>query len=196
MSEEVTQSNIQKLVDDAKTEVRKELISKFTKYFVAGLIGIGTLAVIGGWTLFLPWLKTQTGGAPSGAIVAVEQTNEECPAGWEPFYEGRGRVIVGAGDPSKASRKLGFDADGNPLTEYAYRQHGGVESVTLNVQQIPAHSHQTTIMVGDQLVDGVDSVTTHSGDHHNQSKPTALTGAGEPHENRPPFIALYHCKKK
>ena len=42
-----------------------------------------------------------------------------------------------------------------------------------------AHDHWTVQMIADNNVDGVDSTTTHSGDHHNERRPTEANGGGE-----------------
>jgi len=191
MERQLSKENVESLIEDAKKEVRKELISKFSKYFVAGLVGIGTLAAIGGWTLLLPWLRAQTGGAPPGSIIALDRsdlTEDKCPQGWEPFLHARGRVIVGAGDPSKAPRKFGIG-----LTEYDLRQHGGIEKIDLQIKNLPPHDHENTTLVS--VTDGLDSVTINSGDMEQRKSRSGKTGDGVPIDNRQPFIALFYCKK-
>jgi len=51
------------------------------------------------------------------------------------------------------------------------------------------HSHPTVQMVGDNRVDGVDSTTRRSGDHHNQNKQTGKSGSAE---TRPQNAAVYY----
>jgi hypothetical protein len=41
------------------------------------------------------------------------------------------------------------------------------------------HNHETVQMVADNNVDGVDSTTTHSGEHHNVTVRTGSTGGNE-----------------
>jgi hypothetical protein len=55
------------------------------------------------------------------------------------------------------------------------------------------HSHLTTVMIGDNNVDGVDSTTTRSGDHHNQQRQTGT--AGDANETRPVNVAFLACIK-
>ena len=55
------------------------------------------------------------------------------------------------------------------------------------------HSHLTTVMIGDNDVDGVDSTTTRSGDHHNQQRQTGT--AGNANETRPVNLAFLACIK-
>lgn len=58
--------------------------------------------------------------------------------------------------------------------------------------EFKSHSHTTTIMIGDNNVDGVDSTTVRSGDHHNETRQTAATGGTE---TRPRNVALLPCIK-
>ena len=55
------------------------------------------------------------------------------------------------------------------------------------------HSHLTTVMIGDNNVDGVDSTTTRSGDHHNEQRQTGT--AGDANETRPVNLAFLACIK-
>lgn len=66
---------------------------------------------------------------------------------------------------------------------------GGSESVTLTIDQIPAHTH--TYIMPDPAVDigsvgtpipGVTTVTPNT--------PTGSSGGGQAHENRPPYLAF------
>jgi microcystin-dependent protein len=52
---------------------------------------------------------------------------------------------------------------------------------------LKSHVHTTVQMIGDNNVDGVDSTTTRSGDHHNQTRNTGAAGGTE---TRPRNVAL------
>ena len=72
---------------------------------------------------------------------------------------------------------------------------GGATGKAVGSVQIDAfkrHDHETTVMVADNNIDGVDSTTTHSGEHHNESASTTLTGADE---NRPINIYVNYIIK-
>ncbi|MGO0791103.1 tail fiber protein [Herbaspirillum seropedicae] len=60
------------------------------------------------------------------------------------------------------------------------------------VDQFKSHVHGTIQMIGDNAVDGVDSTTRYSGDHHNESRYTDPTGGNE---TRPRNVALLACIK-
>jgi microcystin-dependent protein len=50
---------------------------------------------------------------------------------------------------------------------------------SIQADQIRKHTHLTVQMIGDNNIDGVDSTTTHSGDHHNEPRETDAFGGSE-----------------
>lgn len=129
---------------------------------------------------------------PSGAVVAFDTTGS-CPEGWQPFVAGQSRTIVGASFGVDPEPGLGTNAANRPLVAYKYRDHGGVETVTLSAAEMPAHSHT----VSPRRVSGIGG--THglaaAADGGATSMKSDAAGGGKPHENMPPFIALYFCRK-
>ncbi len=136
---------------------------------------------------------------PRGAVLAFERddlTADTCPDGWQPYKNARGRVIIGAGDPSESEGKFGFDETGNLLTQYVMRQHGGAETHTLIVAEMPSHRHSyvdrhVVAQEDDEIM--TDGPSRGWGDH---PRNTETAGGGKPHNNMPPYIALYFCKKE
>jgi hypothetical protein len=59
--------------------------------------------------------------------------------------------------------------------------------------EIKTHTHSTVQMIGNNNIDGVDSVTTHSGEHHNEARQTGASGGNE---TRPRNVALLYCIKQ
>jgi len=55
-----------------------------------------------------------------------------------------------------------------------------------------SHQHTVTEMIADNNIDGVDSTTTFSGEHHNEQRATGLAGGAE---TRAKNIALYYYIK-
>jgi len=55
-----------------------------------------------------------------------------------------------------------------------------------------SHDHSTVQMIGNNAVDGVDSTTTFSNEHHNEARSTGLAGGAE---TRSKNIALYYYIK-
>ena len=146
--------------------------------------------------------------APSGAVVAFDLPTG-CPEGWSDFTDGQSRMIVGAtfvnGSPPN-------DEDGQPLSEYEFRQPGGKEQHTLQIKEMPAHHHEVNdpghkhrVAGGFSTEDGdpgggeLTNGGLAQGDHHSTPTRSGLSinpqGGGEPHPNMPPHVALYFCKK-
>ncbi len=133
-------------------------------------------------------------GMPSGLIAAFDLSGG-CPNGWSPFAEGQGRMIVGAS----------FGIDDNlfrdeELTQRKYRDHGGEEEVTLTVRQMPQHTHKLTgHMAKDNQIGGSNHFYDIRGEAPRRNDDVGLivssTGGSQPHNNMPPYIALYFCKK-
>lgn len=138
----------------------------------------------------------------SGAVVAYDLS--KCPSGWKPFKPATARFIVGAGEEFEAS--LRTDKDGNPLSVRRYNEHDGFEEITLTTDQIPEHDHQGksdyhVVRVGTDIGTGDNGwfPIHHTGPDPAQASNEPLTakfGGGEPHNNMPPYIALYYCKKE
>ncbi len=110
---------------------------------------------------------------PSWAVMAFNKSS--CPTGWSEYTPAYGRFIRWI-DKSWNNQ----DPDG--------------ERSTWNIQSdmIKSHSHTTTIMIWDNSVDWVDSTTTNSWEHHNESRETASTWWAE---TRPVNVALLYCEK-
>lgn len=129
-----------------------------------------------------------TGAVPSvgthpetKAIVAYvsDKGEKTCPPGWSPFEDAKNRFILGAGD------------------RYAVvGTKGGEETVTLSEAQMPKHSHKISGTLSGYPLPWFESQRSHP-------VPTGVGGAifdwssgdGKPHNNMPPYIALYFCKK-
>lgn len=92
----------------------------------------------------------------------------------------RDRFIVGAG--------------------YTYRKGdmGGAATVKLTVEQMPSHAHNFA-KAGDRLLDAVSTyaVANSNYDHYSGPYDAAMNKAGGdmPHENLPPYYALYYFRK-
>ena len=85
----------------------------------------------------------------------------------------RGRFLrgadTGAGRDPDAARRIAAAPGG--LT--------GDNVGSIQADEIRAHDHQTIQMIGDNNIDGVDSTTTHSGEHHNEERRTGVWGGSE-----------------
>ena len=87
------------------------------------------------------------------------------------------------------------DHDGNG--DYDVGDTGGAESVTLTVNQIPSHKHDTNIDGQHVIPGGGGSSYPYGGAGTYASRLFSMsnTGGGQSHENRPPFYALCYIMK-
>jgi hypothetical protein len=81
----------------------------------------------------------------------------------------------------------GVDRSGESRDPAGERAVGDVQE-----DELESHSHTYTYMQGDNNVDGVDSVTNHSGEHHNEQGQVGATGGPE---TRPKNVALLYCRR-
>ncbi|MFY0619455.1 hypothetical protein [Shimia sp.] len=143
---------------------------------------------------------------PANAVLAVDSPGR-CPNGWSEFVEAQGRTIIGAsfGKPSNLSRSADQET-----TQRKYRDHGGEERVLLTQGQMPKHNHTVTSSPPDSSVhDGFGGSKEPFGlraEYDPEVLPTpgwetqhpsfmSAEGGDQAHNNMPPYIALYFCKK-
>jgi len=136
---------------------------------------------------------------PPGSIVMWSGSLATIPSGWA-LCDGangtpdlRDRFVVGAGGT------------------YSVASTGGQNSVTLTVDQMPAHSHSATANSGGSMEFSQSS--SHGGgnvyygmgtiyykdnirkNEHTHAVTVANAGGGQAHENRPPYYALAFIMK-
>lgn len=91
----------------------------------------------------------------------------------------RGRVAIGAGYTPG-------------LSQYEMGQTGGSESVTLTIEEMPAHSH--SIRASTKTGTSSASVAAGAdGEVEVLTEPVQSTGMSQPHENMPPYQVLRYC---
>ena len=86
---------------------------------------------------------------------------------------------------------VGYDANNN---DYDVNDTGGSESVTLSVDQIPAHTH-TYIDQYVAINNGYRPWPANNNDCAARDVNSGSTGGGQSHENRPPYYALCYIMK-
>lgn len=121
---------------------------------------------------------TGVAGVPTGAVLAFNLAS--CPSGWSALASAEGRVILGAGS-------LGGDA-------YGLGDTGGAARHTLTVDEMPRHNHQAIRLRVHSADNGVDNECCFARGA-TTTDPTSFTGGDQPHENRPPYLALLYCQK-
>lgn len=140
-------------------------------------------------------IKEKFNYLPKGTILYFRGT--EIPSGWvlcngeNNTPDLRGRFILGAGQ-------------GADLTNRILNAKGGLEKVSLTVNQIPSHNHGFTYQFKDSWSgdpqnqkDWVPDKSCRKDwvrykDHHSN---TGNSGNGQPHENMPPFYVLSYIMK-
>ena len=125
---------------------------------------------------------TSVPGVPVGGIIMWSGATNNIPTGWA-LCDGQNgtpnlqdRFIVGAG------------------SSYNVNDTGGEASVTLTLNQIPAHSHvyQNQVAVTNA---GERPWPASNNDCRLDDANTTETGGGQSHENRPPYYALCFIMK-
>ena len=127
---------------------------------------------------------TAGGIVPSGAIIMWSGAANAIPTGYvlcngsNNTPDLRNRFIVGAGGGSN----------------YNVNDTGGADSVTLTVDQIPAHTH-TYIDQYVAIDNGYRPWPANNNDCAARNVNSGSTGGGQSHENRPPYYALCFIMK-
>lgn len=144
---------------------------------------------------------------PEGAVVAFDRPGR-CPSGWSNFDEATSRVIVGAYFDRGAAvvEAPTEDENGEKLSARHYRMWGGEENHELTVPEMPKHQHVVEGLrtlgpaTGDRNSDIPTAVLTETKGWHGVYSDAKTTNdvpeTGHPHNNMPPYIALYFCKKE
>lgn len=163
----------------------------------------------------------QSNTLPKDAIVLSTTRCESF--GWEKLDGSLGRTVIGAGAAGtvEPADKYVYDEDGrnggHKLRPYLGKPYkaldaGGLETVTLTKAQMPKHGHRisTDGHRGKNIHDGLVGGSGDKGILREFEvlpiipgvwDPTVLpnvlekTGDGNSHNNIPPYIALYFCKK-
>ena len=170
------------------------------------------LAIFSGVALYA-WYINQTlvlagyeFGRPSirsGAIVAYV---DECPNDWSPYEPATSRFIVGAGGKFTQGNKVLHEQ--GKLSVYDVGVKGGDEFVLLTKDEMPKHRHALPLISSNiEYNDAGNGPNTVYFDYRhrkditqriiisNDDEGTSESGGGQPHNNMPPYIALYFCKK-
>lgn len=135
---------------------------------------------------------------PEGLVAAFDRA-DGCPPGWIDYSNARGRVIIGATPPDGVS---------GGLTRREFQEQRGVETHALTLEEMPKHTHDPgnphDHFIAYDLenegqvsakIDGPggETLATHTG--FSGGPDGADVGVATPHENMPPYIALYFCRK-
>lgn len=131
---------------------------------------------------FVDRVSTQV--LPAGSVITVDNRNG-CPRGWVAHQASQGRFIIGVGGQEGLIAK-------------PYGQVGGSETHTLTIAEMPEHAHTMLWGRTDIQSEGRKAVgnDVRSGLPARDIQSTLSNGEGRSHNNMPPYIALYFCKKE
>ena len=131
-------------------------------------------------------LRTLQGGpaVPSGVVAAFDLSSG-CPAGWKdmgPTWRGHALVaaVNNANDP------------------FGFRRTGGSETHKLTIDEMPTHAHDSAYALSGSPLPWSNKASEHpipTPYKRKESKYDWSKGGNKAHNNMPPFIALYFCKK-
>lgn len=109
--------------------------------------------------------------------------------------------------PDLRGRVAKHVGNGTGLASVAWGQKGGIENKTLNVTEIPAHSHtghirsvnksaDTSDAAGNSLANAAEDIYVNAAadtDMHAGTVQTNNTGGGKAFDIRNPYLGIYHC---
>ena len=141
---------------------------------------------------------------PVGVVVTSTVECGSLVGEWEPYNEGFGKFILGAGKGTlivsgpHSSQEAGTSV---PLTEVRAGAQGGTEKHELHPDEMPAHNHAFTgasVTIGGNNGTGRRLAVGDTADQGSfaPSGSISSTGMNKPHNNMPPYIALHFCRKK
>lgn len=128
---------------------------------------------------------------PAGVVVASTKVCSDLDGDWEVYSKAEGRFILGVGK--------------GPLTEAVFfEEPGGAEKRRIELLSIPEHRHPLPMRTtGDEAPEARGGAGPSDNFFHRvfvtgggKGHETENAGGTKPHNNMPPYIALYFCKKK
>jgi microcystin-dependent protein len=131
------------------------------------------------------------GTVPLGCIVLWSGSASDIPDGWALCD---GQTVNGRRTPDLRGRfVVGYDSQDNDYNTVGHT--GGAKEVTLTVEQLPAHKHNTSVhTVGYAAAyNGSKEAATYDSNGKNNGNMDISgdnTGGGRAHENRPPYYTI------
>lgn len=130
-------------------------------------------------------LKRAAVGVPSGTVLMWSGDVNNIPSGYL-LCDGT------SGTPNLSGMFIvGYDSADVDYNEIG--KTGGAKSVALTSAQNGPHTHN--VIARASGAGGAGAITDGSNDGQNTTVPTTSSGAGDPHENRPPYYTLAYIIK-
>lgn len=116
------------------------------------------------------------------------------------MYGGNGQTTFGL--PDLRGRVAISDGQGSGLSSYAVGEQGGAEIISLSQQQLPSHSHTLQAGRGADSAFPPGMLLANAPNNIYGPPPPAgtmdggaigVTGGGQPHENRQPYLVINWC---
>lgn len=183
-------------LDELKRELESQARQQAAKWIISSIVILVGFAVTGWWFYLQPkiddYIRNKADGLPSGAVVAfLSSESEPCPGdNWEIYNDVKGRFIVGAGK-------------GDGLTLRELGKSGGEQMHILKGDELPSHNHDIYFSLGEggaAPLNWFNNAKTNNTVASQSRGPDTgghqpFVGKNQPHNNMPPYIALYYCKK-
>lgn len=183
-----------------KTSSEKSMWITIVSGAAGAVLAVTFLAVASKFTDWAGVLFEPT--IPDGAVVAFLHPCEDLD-GWENYEDGKGKFLIGVGQGTlryKGPHKPPRTPSEIQLNEIQFSDQGGQETHTLIDDELPKHDHSNeggrylVQITGERTAEYIDNseneIDTMTGI---ELKPV---GKGSPHNNMPPYIAVYFCEKK
>jgi hypothetical protein len=136
-----------------------------------------------------------------GAVVAFNRSEKDgsCPIGWRKLEEATGRFIVGAG-VNGWSDGVGRPISNHPsLMDDPVGAVGGEEVHQLATDEMPSHDHSNgafNLLVTRNGKEVAEHAVPQNIDiNARKGQPIEAVGRNLPHNNMPPYVALFYCIK-
>ncbi|MDR3326896.1 MAG: hypothetical protein LBT04_01990 [Prevotellaceae bacterium] len=132
--------------------------------------------------------------APKGCIVMWSGSIATIPTGWSLCNGNNGVAINGVQIPDLRGKFIaGYNSDDSDYNTVG--KTGGVKQVALTLGQIPFHSHSFTLAPANSAGSNFTYAAAEKSNSTAGSQNTDSTGAGQAHENRPPYYTLAYIIK-
>ena len=139
-------------------------------------------------TISVVWVSHRLLGkhTPDGVIAISTKECSSLGSTWRSYEAGGGRFIVGVGTASD---------DRSEGRTFTFGDIGGSYSQDLTEKQMPEHDHGRVYVESDEVDFKVKRADRGKSVHKLKRERLKSEGAGEAHNNVPPYVALYFCER-